>query len=31
MARLLKYKIKSKRPKRPASILILGGTKDQRV
>lgn len=31
IARLLKFKIKAKRPKRPASILILGGKKDQRV
>jgi hypothetical protein len=30
MARLLKFKIKSKRPKRPAAILILGGTHEQR-
>ena len=26
IARLLKFKIKSKRPKRPASVLVLGGT-----
>lgn len=31
IARLLKFKIKAKRPKRPASILVLGGKKDQRV
>jgi adenylate kinase len=30
IARLLRFKIKSKRPKRPASILILGGKKEQR-
>lgn len=31
IARLLKFKIKSKRPKRPASILVLGGDKATRV
>jgi adenylate kinase len=31
IARLLKFKIKTKRPRRPASILVLGGNKDQRV
>ena len=31
MARLLKFKIKSKRPKRPAAILVMGGSKDQRT
>jgi hypothetical protein len=30
IARLLKFKIKSKRPKRPAAILVMGGNKDQR-
>ncbi len=30
IARLLKFKIKSKRPKRPAAILVMGGTKEQR-
>jgi hypothetical protein len=29
MARLLKFKIKSKRPKRPVAILVVGGTKQQ--
>lgn len=31
IARLLKFKIKTKRPRRPASILVLGGNRDQRV
>jgi len=31
IARLLKFKIKTKRPKRPASILVLGGTKQSRI
>jgi hypothetical protein len=31
MARLLKFKIKNKRPKRPAAILVMGGSKDQRT
>jgi len=30
IARLLKFKIKSKRPKRPAAILVMGGQKEQR-
>ena len=30
IARLLKFKIKSKRPKRPASILMVSGDKNQR-
>lgn len=31
IARLLKFKIKSKRPKRPAAVLILGGSKVDRT
>jgi hypothetical protein len=27
IARLLKFKIKAKRPKRPAAVLVIGGTK----
>lgn len=30
MARLLKFKIKNKRPKRPAAIIIMDGNKSQR-
>lgn len=30
IARLLKFKIKAKRPKRPASILIASGEKNKR-
>lgn len=31
MARLLKFKIKAQRPRRPAAILLVGGKKDYRV
>ncbi|MCB0369536.1 MAG: hypothetical protein KDD45_08825, partial [Bdellovibrionales bacterium] len=31
IARLLKFKIKSKRPKRPAALLIVGGNKSYRI
>jgi hypothetical protein len=31
IARLLKFKIKAKRPKRPASVLVIGGSKDART
>ena len=31
IARLLKFKIKAKRPKRPAGILIVGGKQENRV
>jgi len=28
---LLKFKIKAKRPKRPASVLVIGGSKEART
>ena len=31
IARLLKFKIKAKRPKRPAAVLVVGGNKENRV
>lgn len=31
IARLLKFKIKAKRPKRPAAVLIVGGKQETRV
>ena len=31
IARLLKFKIKTKRPKRPAAVLVVGGTKNIRT
>lgn len=31
IARLLKFKIKARRPKRPASIVVLGGNKQNRI
>jgi len=31
IARLLKFKIKAKRPKRPAAVLVIGGSKETRT
>lgn len=31
IARLLKFKIKTKRPKRPAAVLLVGGNKETRT